>query len=265
MILRPNNSVFAKVLLAFVSAVWMLPLAAILLGAVTQKTADGRVFQITELKNVLLLSDTFWRAFGNSLIQTICISLGQIALGVLTAYAFSLFQFRGRDFLFYLCLLVILLPFQITMVAQYRQLVAMGGLNALWGLVLPLCFLPTGLLVLRQFLLRVPHGILEAARLDGAGPWTILMKIVLPMNRSGVRLFAFLTIAENWSLFEQPLMVFREARQQPVTVAVRNVVENAPESAYVPCLIYLIPLALLFLIWRHDIVKGMAILWKDEP
>lgn len=127
-----------------------------------------------------------------------------------------------------------------------------------------MCFLPTGLLVLRQFLLRVPRGILEAARLDGAGPWTILTRIVLPMNRSGVRLFTFLTIAENWSLFEQPLMVFREAGQQPVTVAVRNVVENTPESAYVPCLIYLIPLALLFFIWRHDIMKGMAILWKDE-
>ena len=132
---------------------------------------------------ILIEEPQYLQLFCNSVLYAGAILLGQAVVIPLTAYALSRFQFRGRDALFFLVLVLMVLPFQVTMAPSVMTLRALGLLNTIWAVILPMIFSPFYLFLVRQFMIGIPGEIIEAGQMDGAGTLRCFVHVMLPVCR----------------------------------------------------------------------------------
>lgn len=242
-----------------------VPIVLVLHGAVFRPDATGSLtFTLKEFKNVLLLGDIFPRAFGNSILYALPITIGQTVVGLFLAFIFSRFEFKFRDALFMTCLVIMIMPFQVTLVPGYNLLKGLRLLDTFIGVIAPQIFLPFGVLFLRQYFLRIPAGMIESAQIDGAGTWHILLRIIVPLGKNGILLLFFLAFVDGYNMFEPPLTVLNTEAKFPLSVVMRAVIEQSPEDAFVPAILYMIPALVLFTALRHNIISGMSDSWTEK-
>lgn len=148
------------------------------------------------------------RLLGNTVALAALVTVGQVLVSILTAYAFSAFRFRGRSVLFAAAVATILVPQQCLMIPSYIMVARLGWVNSYLGLVVPLtAACAFGILLLRQHMDAVPPSLLDAARMDGATPWEILWRIVVPAVRPAIGALAILTFITSWNEYLWPLLV----------------------------------------------------------
>ena len=128
---------------------------------------------------ILIEEPQYLQLFCNSVLYAGAILLGQALVIPLTAYALSRFRFRGRDALFFLVLVLMVLPFQVTMAPSVMTLRALGLLNTPWAVILPMVFSPFYLFLIRQFMIGIPNEIVEAGQMDGAGTFRCFLHVML--------------------------------------------------------------------------------------
>lgn len=178
---------------------------------------------------------------------------------MLAAYAFSQLRFRLREPLFFAYIVVMLMPFQVTLVPNYIMANSLGLLNSEWSIILPGMFNAFGVFLMRQFMQVVPYSYIEAARMDGAGHLRILLTIVLPMCRSGIAALAVLAFIDNWNMVEQPLIFLKDAIKQPLSVYLAYISEDDIGLAFAASVIYMLPAILLMLHAEKELVEGVQL------
>mgnify|MGYP000360355769 CR=1 FL=1 len=141
------------------------------------------MFSLSQYYKILIEDMTILRYFVNSAMYTAAILFGQALLIPAMAYALSRFRFRGRDALFFVVIMLMLLPFQVTMVPNVITLRAMGLLDTIWAIILPMTIAPFYIFLLRQYMVGLPGDMIEAAQIDGATPNQTFWKITLPLIR----------------------------------------------------------------------------------
>lgn len=245
-------------ILIIILCVTLFPIIFIVYKSFTESSGAEVVFSANEMKNVLLLSERFHTSFLNSIFLAVVVTIGQTIFGILMAFAFSKFTFKFRDLLFYLCVLLMMLPTQTSLVQTYSTVESISLLNSHWGVIIPQIFLPIGVLFLRQYFCRIPDSVIEASLLDGVSTIKCLTKIVLPMSKNGVLLLAFLSFVDTYSMYELPLIILRDSEKLPLSLIFRNVIEKYPETIFIPAVLYMIPAVLLFVILKDNIVNGMV-------
>ncbi|WP_218641168.1 carbohydrate ABC transporter permease [Paenibacillus glucanolyticus] len=209
--------------------------------------------------DILLAQPQFLMLFWNSMRLTAPIVAGQVILSVLAAYAFSQLRFRLREPLFFAYIVVMLMPFQVTLVPNYIMANSLGLLNSEWSIILPGMFNAFGVFLMRQFMQVVPYSYIEAARMDGAGHLRILLTIVLPMCRSGIAALAVLAFIDNWNMVEQPLIFLKDAIKQPLSVYLAYISEDDIGLAFAASVIYMLPAILLMLHAEKELVEGVQL------
>lgn len=207
--------------------------------------------------DVLIFMPKFLILFWNSVRLTLPIILGQTAVGTLAAYAFAKLRFPGRDKLFFLYLLTMLMPFQVTLVPNYIVAEKLGLLNSYGAIVWPGVFAAFGVFLMRQFAAGVPDAYLEAATIDGAGPYRAFRHIVLPLIRPGMAALMLLAFADNWNMVEQPLLFLTEPFRQPLSVYLARITEGERGVAFASSALYMAPIVLLFLYGEDQLVEGI--------
>ena len=138
-------------------------------------------FSLSQYYRILIEDEAVLRLFCNSALYTILIIIGQGLIIPAMAYALSRFRFPFRDTLFFAVIMLMLLPFQVTMVPNVLTLRNMGLMNTIWAVILPSCFSPFYIFLLRQYMVGLPKEILEAAEIDGAGTFRCFFHIILPV------------------------------------------------------------------------------------
>ncbi len=149
----------------------------------------------------------FERYFLNSLIVAGGITLGQAFFDTLAGYAFAKLRFPGRDGLFFLLLLGLMVPFQVNMIPLYRLISDLGWLNSYAGLIVPSLTSIFGVFLMRQFIRSLPDELLDAARIDGCGEFGVFWRVVLPLALPGVATLVIFTFMEAWNGFLWPRLV----------------------------------------------------------
>ena len=139
------------------------------------------MFSLSQYYKILIEDMTILRYFVNSAMYTAAILFGQALLIPAMAYALSRFKFRGRDALFFVVIMLMLLPFQVTMVPNVITLRAMGLLDTIWAIILPMTVAPFYIFLLRQYMVGLPGEMIEAAQIDGAGTFRCFIHVVLPV------------------------------------------------------------------------------------
>jgi multiple sugar transport system permease protein len=195
--------------------------------------------------------------FWVSLLLSGTILAGQLVVSVLGGYAFARFRFPGRDAVFFVVVLLLMLPLQVTLVPNYIVLEAFGLIGDYWALLLPGMFSAFGVFLMRQVMTALPAELFEAARLDGAGAWRSLWRICLPNCKPGLAALAVLSFADSWNMVEQPLVFLRDAYKYPMSVFLTQVNSLSPEVGFVCGILSVLPALALFLHYKDEMVLGI--------
>ena len=219
-----------------------------------------RVFSLSQYYNILIEDVSVLRLLCNSAMYTAAILLGQALVIPAMAYALSRFRFRGRDAIFFIVIMLMLLPFQVTMVPNVLTLRAMGLLNTAWAVILPTCFAPFYIFLVRQFMVGLPKEILEAAEVDGAGTFRCFIHVALPVCRPILGAAAALSFADCWNLVEQPLTYLAGQTQlMPLSVMFNQLTENPSGVEFAGAALYILPALLIYLYFQKDILSGIQL------
>ncbi len=215
-------------------------------------------FSLESFYQILLRRPDYLFKFWNSLGNTLLMVALQLVISALAAYGFARFRFPGRDALFFLVVLLMLLPYQVTLVANYMVLDKLNLLGSWWAVILPCSFSPLGVFILRQAMASVPHELLEAARLDGASERCILIRIVLPQCKGAIASVVILSFVEYWNMVEQPLMFLAERKQYPLSIFLAQINSEIPEIGFACGVLAMLPAVLLFLYYEDALVEGIT-------
>ena len=209
---------------------------------------------------VMITDQTILYYFCNSLLYAAAIAAGQLLILPALAYGLSCFRFRGRDTIAFGIVLLMVLPFQVTMVPSVLMLRAMNLLNTPWAVILPMTVVPLFAFLLRQYMLNIPKDILEAAQIDSAGPWICFTRIVLPMSKPVVGTMLALSFAESWNMVEQPLIYLSQREDLfPLSVQFGQLTRNISGIEFAGAALFILPALFVYLIFRDDIMEGIQI------
>ena len=209
---------------------------------------------------VMITDQAILYYFCNSLLYAAAIAAGQLLILPALAYGLSCFRFRGRDTIAFGIVLLMVLPFQVTMVPSVLMLRAMNLLNTPWAVILPMTVVPLFAFLLRQYMLNIPKDILEAAQIDSAGPWICFTRIVLPMSKPVVGTMLALSFAESWNMVEQPLIYLSQREDlYPLSVQFSQLTRNVSGIEFAGAALFILPALFVYLIFRDDIMEGIQI------
>ncbi len=203
----------------------------------------------------------FVRFFLNSIIvsgvSTVLVALGSAACG----YVFAKYRFRGRDFLFFLVISTILIPLQTYIVPLYLLTWKLGWINSYSGLIFPLIIMSSGIFFLRQNIMSIPDELIDAARVDGASEWRVFLSVILPLSLSPIAAISIVNWVYTWSLFIWPLIVANSTEMFTMELGLMYFQrEYAVDYGGImaACVITLLPVLVVFLIFRTRIIEGVA-------
>ena len=207
---------------------------------------------------VLLKSPDFLYKFWNSVILVVPIVLAQLLVASIAAYGFTRWRGKVRDSIFFFYVILMLMPYQVTLVPNYLVSDWLGILDTRWAIILPGAFAPFSVFLLTKFMRRIPASLIEAAKLDGAGEWRIFWNICLPQCRSALYSIAILVFIDYWNMVEQPLILLPNVDMQPLSVYLSTINAGEIGIAFAAAVVYMIPGLLLFLHGEAYLVEGIA-------
>jgi len=220
-----------------------------------------REFSLLQYYRILITDQTILRGFVNSALYAIAIIGGQILILPMLAYGLSCFRFRGRDIIAFSIVLLMVLPFQVTMVPNVLTLRTLNLLNSRWAVILPMLTAPFSAFLLRQYMLSIPGELIEAAQIDSAGPLHCYIRIVLPLSRPVIGTMIALSFAECWNLVEQPL-VYLTLRPdlQPLSVTFGQLTSQIRGIEFAGAALFILPSLFVYMIFQDDIMEGVQII-----
>ena len=218
------------------------------------------MFSLSQYYNILIEDMTILRYFVNSAMYAAAILLGQALLIPAMAYALSRFRFPGRDAIFFVVIMLMLLPFQVTMVPNVLTLRQMGLLDTVWAVILPMTIAPFSIFLLRQYMVSLPGDMIEAAQIDGAGTWRCFIHVVLPVCRPVLGAAVALSFADCWNLVEQPLTYLTTRTDlYPLSVVFNQLTEKSTGVEFAGAALYTLPALCIYLYFQADILEGVQL------
>lgn len=167
---------------------------------------------------LLLDSPNFFVMFWNSCKQVIPGLLGQLIFGVPAAWSFARFHFKGKNIIFLIYIVLMIMPFQVTMVSSYLVLNTVHLMNTNWALIIPNAFSTFPVFIMTKFFSSIPKSLLEAARIDGAGELKVFWFVGIPLGASGILSALVLGFLEEWNAIEQPLTFLKNQSLWPLSL-----------------------------------------------
>ena len=207
---------------------------------------------------VLLKSPDFLYKFWNSVILVAPIVLAQLMVASVAAYGFTRWRGKVRDTIFFAYVILMLMPYQVTLVPNYLVSDFLGLLNTRWAIILPGAFAPFSVFLLTKSMRRIPVSLIESAKLDGAGEWHIFWNICRPQCRSALYSIAILVFIDYWNMVEQPLILLPDASQQPLSVYLSQINAGEIGIAFAAAVVYMVPGLLMFLHGEAYLVEGIT-------
>lgn len=207
---------------------------------------------------VLFKSPDYLLKFWNSVILVVPIVIFQLAVAALASYGFARLKGRLKEIIFFVYIIVMLMPYQVTLVPNYLVSDALGILNTRWAIILPAVFTPFSVFLLSKIMRRIPESFIEAAKLDGAGELQIFLYIALPLCKSVMYSVAILVFIDYWNMVEQPLILLSDQNMYPLSVFLSKINSGEIGLAFAVATIYMIPTLLMFLYGEDYLVEGIA-------
>lgn len=203
----------------------------------------------------------FGRYLWNSVFVTVVATLITLLTNSMAAFALSKYAFRGRDAVMLLIVATLMIPLSVNLVPLYSVISSFGLVNSLWGVILPTVATPTGVFLLRQYMLTIPDELIEAARMDKASEWQIYWKIMLPLTAPALAVLAIFSVVWRWNDFLWPLIVLNRRELFTLQVGLNTFAGELNVQWHfllAMTVSTMIPVVLVFVFLQRFITAGIA-------
>ncbi|MFC3529455.1 sn-glycerol-3-phosphate ABC transporter permease UgpE [Paracoccus mangrovi] len=206
---------------------------------------------------------SLWRLLANSTIIAMGIALGKIGISMASAYAIVFFRFPLRMACFWLIFITLMLPVEVRIQPTYKVMVDLGLIDTYPGLILPLIASATATLLFRQFFMTIPDELLEAARVDGAGPWRFFKDILWPLSLTNVAAIFVIQFIYGWTQYLWPLLVTNSNEMNTIVIALKKMISFADAATpwnlvMVTSVLAILPPILVVVLMQRWFVKGLV-------
>jgi sn-glycerol 3-phosphate transport system permease protein len=203
-----------------------------------------------------------WRMMFNSMVMALGITIGKISISIISAYAIVYFRFPGRSVCFWLIFLTLMLPVEVRIVPTYEVVAGFGMLNSYGGLILPLIASATATFLFRQLFMTIPDELVEAARIDGAGPIRFFFDILLPMSRTNIAALFVILFIYGWNQYLWPLLITTDPDMNTVVMGIKQMFPSGDDYADWPVIMAttmmaMLPPVLVVVLMQKLFVKGL--------
>ena len=203
-----------------------------------------------------------WVMLKNSLIMALLIAVGKIAVSIVAAYAIVYFRFRFRLFFFWLIFITLMLPVEVRIVPTFHVVAQLHLINTYWGLSLPLIASATATFLFRQFFKTIPVELIDAARIDGAGPLRFFKDVVLPLSRTNIAALFIIMFIYGWNQYLWPLVATTSGQMGTVVMGMKqlaNVADQIPQWNYIlaTAILAMLPPVIIIIVMQKLFVKGL--------
>lgn len=213
---------------------------------------------LSQYASVLFKSPEYLFKFWNSVKLVVPILIFQILVALGASYSFARFQGRLKEMAFFLYIILMLMPYQVTLVPNFMVANWLGTIDTYWSIILPGIFSPFSVFILTKYMRRIPSSYVEAARIDGAGEWKIFTKIYTPLCKGVIVSVAILVFIDYWNMVEQPLIMLSDQDMHPLSVFLAQINKGEIGLAFAVASIYMIPCILLFLYSEEYLIEGIT-------
>ena len=207
---------------------------------------------------VLLKSPDYLLKFWNSVILVVPIVIFQLVVACLAAYGFTRYRGRFREIIFFAYIILMLMPYQVTLVPNFLVSKWLHLLDTNWAIWLPGIFSPYAVFLITKYMRRIPTSILEAAKIDGAGERQIFMHVCMPLCKGALCSVAILIFIDFWNMVEQPLIMLADEQMHPLSVFLSKINAGEIGLAFAVATIYMVPSLLVFLYGEDYLVEGIT-------
>ena len=203
------------------------------------------------------------RMMVNTIIVSTLIALGKIVISFLSAFAIVFFRFPLRMVFFWMIFITLMLPVEVRILPTYKVIVDLGMIDTYAGLTLPLMASATATFLFRQFFLTIPGELVEAARIDNAGPLRFMRDILLPLSRTNLAALFVILFIYGWTQYLWPLLVTNDASMSTIIIGLRKMVDFADAATpwnlvMVTAILAIIPPILVVVLMQRWFVKGLV-------
>jgi sn-glycerol 3-phosphate transport system permease protein len=199
----------------------------------------------------------------NTTVVALGIAIGKIIISVLSAYAIVFFRFPFRMFFFWLIFITLMLPVEVRILPTYKVMVDLGLIDTYAGLIVPLIASATATLLFRQFFLTIPGELVEAARVDGAGPFRFFKDILLPLSATNIAALFVILFIYGWTQYLWPLLVTNDNQMNTIVIALKKMVSFADADTewhlvMVTAMLAILPPILVVVLMQRWFVRGLV-------
>ena len=198
-----------------------------------------------------------------STVMALAIAVGKIAISLLSAFAVVYFRFPFRNFIFWMIFITLMLPVEVRIGPTYKVVSDLGMLNTYAGLTVPLIASATATFLFRQFFLTVPDELVEAARIDGAGPMRFFWDVLLPLSRTSIAALFVIQFIYGWNQYLWPLLVTTTEDMYPIVMGIKSMISGGDaatewNAVMATAILAMIPPALVVILMQKWFVKGLV-------
>ncbi|MDR2659874.1 MAG: carbohydrate ABC transporter permease [Spirochaetaceae bacterium] len=278
--IKKAGTVCLTALVLLISLVWLAPLYITAVNsfappaaeesAAAQETQFIKIsllpsgFSLEQYSQLLIRTPVYLTMFWNSVLITLSVALGSVLASLLGAYGFTVLRFRGKDIIFLIYIIAMLLPLQVTLMPNYMTASFLGIENSYLAVILPAVFNPFGVFLLRQQMKILPYECTEAAKIDGAGHPQIFFYITLPMVKSGIAAVLMLTAIEYWNLIDQAIVFIKKFERYPMSMFLSRINQEMSGLSFAAATFYVMPI-LALLLYGHEYIKnGIGLISAKE-
>jgi sn-glycerol 3-phosphate transport system permease protein len=203
------------------------------------------------------------RLLFNTTVVALGIAIGKIIISMASAYAIVFFRFPLRMAFFWLIFVTLMLPVEVRILPTYKVMVDLHLIDTYAGLILPLIASAPATLLFRQFFMTIPNELLEAARVDGAGPWQFFRDILLPLSTTNIAALFVILFIYGWTQYLWPLLVTNSNSMNTIVIALRKMISFADadtpwQLVMVTCILAILPPILIVVLMQRWFVKGLV-------
>jgi sn-glycerol 3-phosphate transport system permease protein len=198
-----------------------------------------------------------------SLVTALVISIGKIAISLLSAFAIVYFRFPFRMFFFWAVFVTLMLPVEVRIFPTYKVVSDLGMLNSYAGLTIPLIASATATFLFRQFFLTVPEELTEASRMDGAGPMRFFIDVLVPLSATSIAALFVIQFIYGWNQYLWPLLVTTDESMYPVVIGIKRMISGGDSAqqwnlVMATAMLAMVPPALVVMLMQKWFVKGLV-------
>jgi sn-glycerol 3-phosphate transport system permease protein len=209
------------------------------------------------------MSAPVWKMLLNSLVMALGITFGKIAISIISAYAIVYFRFPMKNLFFWLIFLTLMLPVEVRIVPTYEVVAGLGLLNSYSGLILPLIASATATFLFRQLFLTIPDELVEAARIDGAGPMRFFIDVLLPMSRTNIAALFVILFIYGWNQYLWPLLVTTDPSMNTIVMGIKQMLPTGDQTVEWPvimatAILAMVPPVAVVVFMQKLFVKGLV-------